>query len=234
MNYFPSHLQIEVVAGICSADCIMCTIKEVSRKGVLSLEKYSAILDRFVEHVDKLKFLTLHGMGEPLLDKTLPEKIALARDKGFPGIGFATNATHLSTKVAASLLESGLNTIIFSIDGIKKETHEKIRKVNYDTVLRNILNFIDLRNSQGKTKIIMRMIRQEENKNEWDEYQAFWLSHLNKQFGDQVSFFDVHNWGVRAESREQRAESREQRAESRGCMIYPEKHKSFAPTFWNA
>lgn len=119
-TYFPSHLQIEVVAGYCTADCVMCTISKTPRKGVLGLSEYRAILDKFVPYTDRLQYLTLHGMGEPLLDKTLPEKIDIAKRLGFHGTGFATNATELNEQLSGRLLRSGLDTIIFSIDGIKK------------------------------------------------------------------------------------------------------------------
>lgn len=39
------------------------------------------------------------------------------------------------------------------------------------------------------------MIRQQANKDEWIEYKAYWDSLLRKEFNDQVSMFDVHNWG---------------------------------------
>ncbi|MCW7755339.1 radical SAM protein, partial [Desulfobotulus sp. H1] len=185
----PEHLQIEIVAGICSADCIMCTIKDTPRKGILSINDYASILKKFEPYTDKLQYLTLHGMGEPLLDKTLPAKIALAKKKGFKGIGFATNATHLTRDKTEALLDCGLNTIIFSLDGITKKTHENIRRgVDYDDIMEKILYFIKRRNQQNAldTKIIVRMIRQESNQHECDDYRTFWNGHLSPANGDLV------------------------------------------------
>ena len=50
-----------------------------------------------------------------------------------------------------------IDTIIVSIDGIKAETHEKIRKgLKYEKVLTNVLNFIRLRNEFSvKNQIIL-------------------------------------------------------------------------------
>jgi uncharacterized radical SAM superfamily Fe-S cluster-containing enzyme len=78
------------------------------------------------------------------------------------------------------LLAAGLDTIIFSLDGFLKNTHEQIRNVDYDQVKTNILRFIDKRNENGTTKIIVRMIRQESNKDEWDQYRDFWMKQLNQ------------------------------------------------------
>lgn len=177
----------------------MCTIGAVDRKGIMSLDIFSAILDSFKPYADKMKFLTLHGMGEPLMDKGIVEKVNTAKKKGFNGVGFATNATFLTEELSTSLITSGLNTIIFSLDGLNKETHESIRRgVNYDEVVNNIKRFIHLRGELGETKIIMRMIRQESNADEWDEYYAYWTDLLSSKYGDQVSYFDLHNWGEKA------------------------------------
>ena len=37
------------------------------------------------------------------------------------------------------------------------------------------------------------MIRQELNQSEQNDY--FWTKKLQKEFGEHVSIFDVHNWG---------------------------------------
>jgi len=78
-HYFPSYLQIEVIAGMCSARCVMCDIENSPRQGLMSIEEYGTVLNKFVRHTDKLKFLNLQGLGESLLDPTLPEKIAIAK-----------------------------------------------------------------------------------------------------------------------------------------------------------
>jgi len=193
VEYFPEYLQIETIAGKCSANCIMCNIKESPRKGEMTVTQYREILRKFQPFQDRLKYLNLQGLGETLLDSTIFTKINIAKKMGFKGVGFATNATHLGVIERAYLLELGLDTIIFSIDGIKPETHENIRKVNYEKVLKNIMKFIEERNKRGKTKIIMRMIRQELNKDEWNEYREFWQKTLNPKFDDQVACYDV--WG---------------------------------------
>ena len=194
--YYPKHLQVEVVAGICTASCIMCAYKNINRKGILQNERFAEILEKFKPYKNHLLYTTLHGMGEPLLDKRLPEKIEAARIKNFPSVGFATNATELDCDLSLDLLTAGLNTIIFSVDGTIKQTHELIRRgTDFDKVVNNILNFIKIRNKKFKAKVIVRMIRQEANIREVDDFQSIWSSRLNSSFGDMVSFFDVHNYG---------------------------------------
>ena len=162
----PTHLQIETINGICSARCLMCTINGWKRKtNCMTEEEFIAILKKFIPHKDKIDFVTLHGCGEPLFDKGLPEKITVAKNMGFQGTGFATNCTELTPEISKALIQSGLDTIILSIDGIKKETHETIRKGTiYENVVNNVKMFIRIRDTfLGNTRILIRFIRQELN-----------------------------------------------------------------------
>lgn len=196
--YIPSHLQIEPVNGYCNARCIMCTIEDWQRKPtVMDNGKFREILEKFVPYQKDLKFLTLHCWGESLIDKSFPDKVKIASDMGFNGIGLASNCQLLHDRTAKALLENGLDTIICSIDGITKETHEKIRRrTNYDKIHANVLNFIKLRNeTKSKTKVLIRFIRQQENQHEWEEYRDYWNTQINPEYGDDVAKFDVHNVG---------------------------------------
>ena len=193
----PRHLQIETVNGICTARCTMCTIREWDRRpNMMSDDIFERILTKFEIIQEKLQYITLHGCGEPLLDLTLPNKIRIAKEMGFIGIGFATNCTELSEQKGSDLLKAGLDTIICSIDGITKETHESIRvQTNFEKVVLNVLNFIRMRNeSKIKTKVIIRFIEQSKNKDEWPMFLEFWGKKIDKHCGDKVLKFDIHNW----------------------------------------
>jgi len=61
------------------------------------------ILDKFLKYKNRIEYLTLHGLGEPLLDKGLTEKVKIAKDMGFRGTGFATNCTHLAEDMSLKL-----------------------------------------------------------------------------------------------------------------------------------
>ncbi|GBF32295.1 tungsten-containing aldehyde ferredoxin oxidored uctase cofactor modifying protein [Desulfocucumis palustris] len=193
----PNHIQIETVNGLCTASCNMCTISNWKRDpNIMDNITYIKILKNFLDYQQNIKYITLHGCGEPLLDDNLSEKIKIAKEMNFSGIGFATNCTELSEDISCNLIESGLDTIICSIDGIKKDTHESIRKgTNFEKVVSNVLKFIQLRNRIGKTKILIRFIRQEINNQEWPEFFSYWTGKLDCNFGDQVIRFDIHNWG---------------------------------------
>jgi radical SAM protein with 4Fe4S-binding SPASM domain len=96
-----------------------------------------------------------------------------------------------------NLLKSGLDTVIFSIDGCTKNTHEDIRKgVNFDRVVANAANIIKKRN-QGDydTRFVFRFIRQKVNKAEWDGFRDYWSGLITTDKNDIIICYDVHSWG---------------------------------------
>ena len=189
----PTHLQIETINGVCTARCTMCAFPTWTRKPYrMHLQDHVAILNRFLPYQDNLQYLSLFGFGEPLLDKELPSKVKVAKSMGFKSVGFATNCTELDLLKSNALMEAGLDTLICSVDGINKETHEAIRiGTDFDKVVNNILTFIHMRPLYGHTKVIIRFIRQKANAHEWEEFKAQWEQWLNPAYGDAVISFDV-------------------------------------------
>ena len=218
MLYIPHHVQIETVNRYCNARCPMCTIKFVpdftkdaedplSYKGVsrkaefMTLETFKKIAIKFIPFIDKIGYLSLYGCGEPLLDKSLSDKIAFAKEIGFKQIGFTSNCSGLTEKTSRKLLDAGLNCIIPSIDGITKEVHETIRpRTKFDDIVSNVRRFIEIRD-EGKyrCKVLVRMIRQQLNIEQWDEYNVYWKKYLSTSKGDDVLGFNVHNTGGKVE-----------------------------------
>jgi len=198
MLVIPKHIQIETINGACTAKCTMCSINTWTRKpNVMTIDDFQVILNKLSKYKSNFQYLTLHGCGEPLLDKNLYMKVKLAKDMGFEGVGFATNCTNLDENTSIKLINAGLDTIICSVDSLRKDIHENIRVgTNFEKVVQNIKKFIELRNSMhSKTKVMMRFIRQKDNYSEWEQYEKYWNSRLDHSLGDQVLKFDVHNWG---------------------------------------
>lgn len=168
-DVIPKHVQIETINGVCTARCTMCTIETWTRKPmVMNKEIFSRILEKFKPYLQGIHYITLHFCGEPLLDREILEKVKIAKEMGFIGTGFATNCTELDEYKSHELIEAGLDTIICSIDGINKHTHESIRiGTNFEEIVSNVKKFIKIRNKSGKTRIMVRFIRQEINKEEW-------------------------------------------------------------------
>jgi len=179
----------------------MCTVYEWNDSNmIINPELFDKIVTEVSSYSDWIERVTLSRDGEPLMDRKIHEKIRKLKDVGIKYTTFSTNASMLPEKRAIELIESGLDDIRFSIDGVTKETFEKIRRgLDYDQVLDNCLRFIDLRNQRGDTPAIqIRMVEQEENYHEVEAWKGFWLPRLSKQ--DAAYSKPMHSWGNGLES----------------------------------
>jgi MoaA/NifB/PqqE/SkfB family radical SAM enzyme len=194
----PKRLTLETVFG-CNSNCIMCVINLPTKrkKGIMPVWMSKYVLDECAKYVDQIRQLDFFGLGEPFLDPYLFERIKYAKEKGFKNIGISTNADLLDEDKQKKLLESGIDTVLFSIDGAKKETHEAIRRgTNFERVVRNFQGIIKMRDEGNyKTRFVLRFIRQDINKNEWEDFKKFWEPKLSKEKKDMMIIYDMHTWG---------------------------------------
>ena len=192
---FPMYYEIETV-NACNASCKMCTVNKWQRNGnpFMNDTLFRKMADELINNRNIVRTVNLSRDGEPLLDRKLEERITYLKKGRIKHITFSTNAALLTERRALSLLKSGLDEIMFSIDGLKKETFEKIRAgLNFEKITNNVLQFIKLRNSMATTvKIRVRMVIQKENLSEVEEWGKYWRGVLQKQ--DSVHAKNVHSW----------------------------------------
>ena len=193
----PSHILIETIEGICNNRCIMCPIEASIRKGIMDNATFAKIIGKLQPYLYQQQFLSFCGLGETLIDRNTPDKIAMAKQLGFRGIGIYTNGLILNAKMSERLLSAGLDTLIISIDGFTSETHEAIRiGSNLNRVVSNLERFLTIRESRNATtKVIVRFNRQELNKHEEKDFYDFWKSRIKSNRNDAIAIYDVHNIG---------------------------------------
>jgi len=216
----PERVVIETIFG-CNAKCGMCIIDMPTdrKKGIMGMDGYKKIVDGLAPYHDRVKMFDLFGLGEPLLDPMIFDRINYARGKGFRGLSFSTNAHLLEAEKQKKLLDTGIETIIFSIDGINKETHEAVRqRTDFDRVLKNCIDTIKMRDEGGyKTRFVVRFIRQEINYDQWPEYKAFWEAQTSPDKRDIVTCYDVHNWSGVVEEKKNIAATQQQEIDKEPC-----------------
>src|SRR5574341_853913 len=72
------------------------------------------------------KVLVLHGYGDPLLDKNMPERIRLLKNKNIPSY-FSCNPANINTERTVKMFENGLDYIKFSLESVDDAKHKKVR-----------------------------------------------------------------------------------------------------------
>jgi sulfatase maturation enzyme AslB (radical SAM superfamily) len=158
---------------------------------------FRSVVDSLAPYAKKIKKVDLFGMGEPLLDPAIFDRISYMKELGFHDLAISTNADLLTKERQQALLGTGIETVIFSIDGATKKTHEKIRAgTTFEKVKANCESTIRMRDDQNKsTRFILRYIRQADNKDEWEDFRAFWQERLSPGKRDQLIAYDVNTMG---------------------------------------
>jgi len=192
---FPKYIEIETV-NACNARCPMCTINDWERNyPVMKDDVFNKISDELIEYKKYLKRVSLYRDGEPLIDKKLPQRINKFFESGIVNTSIATNVSLLNEKRSKEILEAGLGLVIMSIDSLKKEIFEKIRvRLKFEEVKENAIKFLELRDKiNPNCRVWIRMIRQESNYSEWDDYYNFWKKYASEQ--DRIYYHNIFNWG---------------------------------------
>ncbi|HXV44329.1 MAG TPA: radical SAM protein [Anaerolineae bacterium] len=122
----PQVVFIEVT-NRCNLLCQTCPRTFFDREPLktLSYAEFVQIAEQFPEMHRAL----LHGIGEPLLNKELPQIIKYLKGRGVQVI-INSNGTLLTPAWQEALVESGLDEYRCSIDGATPETYARIRGAN--------------------------------------------------------------------------------------------------------
>jgi MoaA/NifB/PqqE/SkfB family radical SAM enzyme len=114
--------------------------------GMMSEAHYRKIMDEVLKSHGQIKSVKLNWRGEPTLHKKLPWMIRTAKQAGIVEVSINTNGTVLDANLAARLIDSGLDRIIFSIDSIDAKTYEAQRVGGtLEGTLTNLKKLIELR-----------------------------------------------------------------------------------------
>jgi radical SAM protein with 4Fe4S-binding SPASM domain len=151
----PYTISIEPTTS-CNLRCPECPsgLRQFSRNtGKISLELYQDIIDQL--HND-LIYLILYFQGEPYLHPLFFRMAEYARQKRIY-TATSTNAHFLTDNLARKTVESGLDRIIISLDGLDQETYEKYRVGgNLDKVIEGTKNLVRWkRELKSKTPFII-------------------------------------------------------------------------------
>ncbi|HLQ60237.1 MAG TPA: radical SAM protein [Candidatus Acidoferrales bacterium] len=134
--------------NLCNLRCPLCAtgMGEINRvRQKMDLEHFKRVIDAMSPWAYEV---SLYNWGEPLLHKDIFEMVGYARAKNLSTV----MSSHLSVKphLMDSLLESGLEELTVSIDGVTQETYEKYR-VNgkLDLVFSNLRHLLQRRAELG-------------------------------------------------------------------------------------
>ena len=119
----PVCLYLEVT-NRCNLLCETCprTFEELEPPADMSWELFTSIVDQS----PNIARAVLHGVGEPMLVKALPQMIRYLKDRGVYVL-FNTNGTLLRPSKFQELIDTGLDELRVSLDAADAKTYKLVR-----------------------------------------------------------------------------------------------------------
>ena len=157
----PVCLYLEVT-NRCNLLCETCprTFEALEPPADMSMELFRRIVDQ----VPDVARVVLHGVGEPMLVKHLPDMIRHLKQPGRGASGrgihvlFNTNGTLLAPRKHREIIDTGLDELRVSLDAAEAETFLKVRgKDMFDRIVRNVSAFTNLQAATGATKPLVSL-----------------------------------------------------------------------------
>ena len=148
LEEWPGALLIDIT-NRCNAKCVWCPNPDLTNVGAMDMDVYCKIIDDYGSRGGVLTFGTF---GEPLMDKHIKKRIEyLKRYPKIHKIEILTNGFFLNENIVPTIIENGVGVDI-SLDELDKKTFEDVKKLNFDIVRDNIVNFLKT-NSEAITPV---------------------------------------------------------------------------------
>ncbi|MCD4737044.1 MAG: radical SAM protein, partial [Bacteroidales bacterium] len=140
----PYSLSVEPTTS-CNLRCPECPsgLRQFPRyTGMMDFESFKKIIDETHKH---LIYLLLYFQGEPYLNPAFFDFVKYAK-KHRIYTATSTNAHFLTEENAGKTIDSGLDRLIISLDGIGQEAYSAYRiGGRYDQVIKGIQNIVKLK-----------------------------------------------------------------------------------------
>jgi len=157
----------------CNMTCRMC-LRAVRTFNLPNME-----FDLFRRIIDGsspyLRYLSLDGPGETTMNPEAFRMIRYARSKGIR-VMFSTNCTLLDDAMADAIMDSGVDLIIFSVNGATSDVYEAVHgRACYDQVIANIHAFLkQKRRRQARILAVVQMIILDETRSQVSAFYHRW------------------------------------------------------------
>ena len=159
----------------CNLRCPQCPsgLRSFSRPtGKIKRELYEHIIK---ELGPQLWYLTLYFQGEPYLNPHFTDLVEIANRQNI-FTATSSNAHFLNDENARKTVESGLNKLIVSVDGLSQETYEKYRiEGQLDKVEEGLENIYKWKSklNEFSTQVVVQFIVMKHNEHEVDRVKSW-------------------------------------------------------------
>jgi len=187
-----NDMRIEVTT-CCNYNCIICPREKITRKKeTMSFPLFKELFDRIIAETDQYDTLTFPGMGEPLLDPSLAQKIAYAKSvKKDIAVLLLTNGSLLTKETFQELEHAGLSSVRVSFYGHDADNYSHVHGVDdayFEKVRQQLLDIVEIKNN---TELLLTYnVVDGCNDHVLQEWITFW-----EDKADLIEVWRPHNWG---------------------------------------
>jgi MoaA/NifB/PqqE/SkfB family radical SAM enzyme len=161
--------------NICNLRCEMCPYQRMKRaKTTMAMPLFKKVVKQAKEL--GVETIMLSQYNEAFSDKEIFERFQFVRDSKLKSLIYS-NGTLLNEEMRKKILKTPPDILRFSVDGVKKETFESIRKgANFEKVVGNIISLYNERNKAGLKlpAIEVYFTILEKNRKEAKPFLKFW------------------------------------------------------------
>lgn len=164
---YPTILQVEPTSR-CNLRCRVCPVTAGMNRpsGDMDGELFKKTVD---ELADYLLLILFWDWGEPFLNPNIYEMMRYARSRGIKVMSTTNGHVFASGNHAQDVVKSGLDVLVFSVDGITQETYQRYRAGGrLESVLEGIRKVVkEKRSLKSKTPLVnLRFIVMKHNEGE--------------------------------------------------------------------
>ncbi len=149
---FPPYVTFEL-SNKCNFKCIMCACRYLDEpKSYMNFDDFKNMIDEISNFGSLIRFI---GYEEPLLYPHIKDSISYVKSKGLL-LHITSNGSLLDEDLAQFIIQNGVDSIIFSYQGLSKHEYMFMRDLNektYQKVISNIKNLFKLRGNRKKPYI---------------------------------------------------------------------------------
>lgn len=183
INY-PHIIEIELTND-CNLQCKHCHRNVMMRPiGYMEYDVFKKIIDEITSY--PIAFLRIVGLGESSLHPNFSQMLQYASSKGLK-IEIATNGSLFERYTENEILSWDIDILGISVDGIDKETYEKIRVGgDYHNLRQNVEQFYNYKRrikSAYPLVVIRKVILPSDKGTDIDQYTLNW-----KKISDLITF----------------------------------------------
>lgn len=183
------YLLIIDPCNYCNLRCPLCPtgLGNLDRpQKMMSLDCFKQYFDPMADHLFEAY---MHNWGESLLNKEVFKMIAHAQSRNV-GTNLSTNFSETNASDLDNLLDSGLEYLIVSLDGISAESYSQYRvRGKFENVMHNLSEIIRLRNLRRQITPVVewQFIVMKQNEHEIEQAEV-----IAKKIGvDRIRFIPV-------------------------------------------